>query len=128
MRVQKIAHGRVVAPGEVVLNQNDAVDDLYLVMDGSLELFRDGERVATLVPGDPFGAMALNHEPAIDVSVRAETTTRLLVFSVPEIKSLLESDAAIAAKLAMAALERVHHRFHHIVDTFSQYRRTHPAT
>jgi serine/threonine protein phosphatase PrpC len=128
MRVQKIAQGRVVPAGELVLAQNDPVDDLYLVMDGTLELLRDGEKISTLTSGDPFGAMALNHEPAIDVSVRAETSTRLLVFPLAEIQTLLASDTAIAAKLAMAALERVHHRFHRIVEMFSQYRRTHPAT
>lgn len=126
MRVQKIAVGRVVQPGELILAQGSPTDELYLVMDGKLAVLRDGVRFGSMGPGDPFGAMALNHEPSFEISVQADVATRLLVFPLSEIKTLLASDTAIAAKLAMAALERVQQRHHSVIDAFSRYRRAHP--
>lgn len=126
MRVQKIAVGRIAKQGEMVLTQGCAVDELFMVTDGKLAVLRDGERFGSLGPGDPFGAMALNHESDCEISLQAETESRLLVFPLSEIKTLLASDTAIAAKLAMAALERVQKRHHQVIDAFSQYRRTHP--
>lgn len=127
MRVQKIALGRIVPPGETVVAQGSAVDELYLVMDGALSVVRDGDKFGNLGPGDPFGAMALNHEPDMEVSIRTDTRTQLLVFPLAEIKTLLASDTAIAAKLALAALERVHHLHHSVVNSYSRYRRENPA-
>lgn len=128
MRVQKIAVSRVVQPGEMVLTEGSAVDELYMVMEGKLAVLRDGARFGSLDPGDPFGAMALNHEPDFEISLQAEAQTRLLVFPLAEIKTLLASDTAIAAKLAMAALERVQKRHHQVIDAFARYRRRHPET
>lgn len=126
MRVQKIATSRVAQPGEMVLTEGCAVDELYMVMEGKLGVLRDGTHFGSLEPGDPFGAMALNHEPEFEISLQAETVTRLLVFPLAEIKTLLASDTAIAAKLAMAALERVQKRHHQVIDAFARYRRSHP--
>ncbi len=128
MRVQKIAVSRVVQPGEMVLTEGSAVDELYMVMEGKLAVLRDGARFGSLDPGDPFGAMALNHEPDFEISLQAEAQTRLLVFPLAEIKTLLASDTAIAAKLAMAALERVQKRHHQVIDAFARYRRRHSET
>jgi serine/threonine protein phosphatase PrpC len=127
MRVQKIALGRLVPPGETVVAQGSAVDELYLVMEGEMSVVRDGEPFGKLGPGDPFGAMALNHDPDTEVSLRTDTLTQLLVFPLTEIKTLLASDTAIAAKLALAALERVHQRHHRVIDSYSRYRRDNPA-
>ena len=127
MRVQKIAVGRVVQPGETVLAQGSAVDELYLVMEGKVRAVRDGQPFGSMGPGDPFGAMALIHEQSLEIEVRAEEVTRLIVFPLSEIKTLLASDTAIAAKLAMAALERVQQRQHSLIDSYARYRRAHPA-
>ena len=71
--------------------------------------------------------MALNYEPDMEVSMRTDTLTQLLVFPLAEIKTLLASDTAIAAKLALAALERVHHRHHNVVNSYARYRRDNPS-
>ena len=127
MRVQKIALGRIVPPGETVVTQGSPVDELYLVMEGTVSVMRDGDTFGKLGPGDPFGAMALNYEPDMEVSMRTDTLTQLLVFPLAEIKTLLASDTAIAAKLALAALERVHHRHHNVVNSYARYRRDNPS-
>ncbi len=127
MRVQKIALGRLVPPGETVVTQGSPVDELYLVMEGTVSVMRDGDTFGKLGPGDPFGAMALNYEPDMEVSMRTDTLTQLLVFPLAEIKTLLASDTAIAAKLALAALERVHHRHHNVVNSYARYRRDNPS-
>ena len=127
MRVQEIALGRLVPPGETVVTQGSPVDELYLVMEGTVSVMRDGDTFGKLGPGDPFGAMALNYEPDMEVSMRTDTLTQLLVFPLAEIKTLLASDTAIAAKLALAALERVHHRHHNVVNSYARYRRDNPS-
>jgi CRP-like cAMP-binding protein len=66
---------------------------------------RDGEPVAGLGPGDPFGEHALV-EGVSDVRVVAESASDLLCFPTAALQSLLNADAHIASRLALNALRR----------------------
>lgn len=109
-RVQKIAIGYIAEPGEVLVQAGELCSDVCLLIDGALSAWNDQDRVAVLGPSDPYGELSLYPAPAL-VTIRADARSRVLVFPLSEVASLLNSDSTLAAKLAMNALKRVWQRF-----------------
>ena len=72
-----------VAPGEVIINQGDMGDVLYLVEEGNLECFKKFETeeklLRTYVPGDAFGELALLYNARRQATIKAKTQSHLWV-------------------------------------------------
>ena len=61
---------RELQPGEVVFAQGDVGEEMFGIVEGSIELTVDGEAIAALGDGDVFGEMAI-----IDRTERMATAT-----------------------------------------------------
>ena len=61
---------RVCEAGEVIFRQFDMGSEMYVVLEGEVELAIGANTLETLGPGEPFGEMAL-----IDQSPRVATAT-----------------------------------------------------
>jgi CRP-like cAMP-binding protein len=77
-----------VTAGETVFRQGDPGDRFYVVEDGRVEIWIDGEKVADEWPGEAFGEIALLHDVPRTATVTAAEETKLLA---------LERDDFIAA-------------------------------
>lgn len=64
------AEPRVCKAGEVIFRAYDMGAEMYVVLEGQIELALDSKVIETLGPGEPFGEMAL-----IDQSPRTATAT-----------------------------------------------------
>lgn len=82
-----------VAAGAVIFKEGDASDSLYLVVEGSIEIYRehneDGERetLATLEPGTSFGELGILENTDRSASARAIETSRLVVIPAARFRS-----------------------------------------
>ena len=70
-------------PGEIIFQKGDAGENVYIVEDGEVEAIDEepgkGERViATLGPGEGFGALALMKNQPRSVTVRSRTAVTLI--------------------------------------------------
>jgi MFS family permease len=61
------------AAGEEIVRQGASGDRFYLVKDGALDVYVDGELVQSLEPGDSFGEIALLRDVPRTATVRART-------------------------------------------------------
>lgn len=89
-------------PGDVVVKKGGVSRNLYVVLEGTLEV-RDEERaVAVLSPGDVFGEMSflLGRPRSMDV-VAAVPDTRVLSLSEGTIRSLIDDDPRAASMLLL---------------------------
>lgn len=88
--------------GDRVLKKGGVARNLFVVLDGTLEV-RDGEAVdAVLSPGDVFGEMAFLLERPRSRDVYAATDgVRILSLSEAQLRKMIKSDPAIAAQLLL---------------------------
>ena len=67
-RVGRMVNDMFVGPDEVVVRQGDTGNRMYVVVQGTLEVTRDGVVIATMGPGDHFGEQSL-----VDAQPRSAT-------------------------------------------------------
>lgn len=58
-RVASVSRSLHLQAGEVVVNEGEFAFDFYALTGGAADVMRDGERIATLAPGDVFGEMGV---------------------------------------------------------------------
>jgi hypothetical protein len=88
--------------GDHVLKKGGVARNLFVVLDGTIEV-RDGETVLTVLgPGDVFGEMAFLLERPRSKDVYAATDgVRVLSLSESTLRQMIKSDPAIAAHLLL---------------------------
>ena len=65
-----------VRQGDVIVEQGSIPHDLFVIEDGTAEVVRDGEPIATLGPGEVLGEMGLLRLRRRAATVRATTDVR----------------------------------------------------
>jgi hypothetical protein len=70
---------RRLRPGELLVEQGEPGDELFLLFDGMLEVIRDGEKVTEVGPGAILGEMALLEGGNRTATLRALTACRVAV-------------------------------------------------
>ena len=87
-------------PGDRVLKKGNVAQDMFVVLSGTLEVRTDNEVKAILSAGDMFGDIAffLGLPRTLDVYAATEDV-RVISLSEPTLRSLMENQPTIAAKL-----------------------------
>jgi glutamate/tyrosine decarboxylase-like PLP-dependent enzyme len=111
-RVLLAAREQHAAPGEAIVEQWQISRDLYVVLEGEVEVTADGTRLNTLGPGEFFGELAAVDWGAGFARTRSATVTalgvvRLLVLDWVLVNSLLHASATFSEQLQRAARERL---------------------
>lgn len=82
-------------PGELVFDEGDAADSLYMILSGRVEVLKrtggEVEAVRTLGPGEYFGEMALLGSAPRSAATRALTRVDLLVLHGSDFSALADS-------------------------------------
>jgi hypothetical protein len=90
------------APGDRVLKEGGSSHNLFLVLDGILEVRHRGRLMNVLRPGDVFGEMAFLLELPRQSDVYAATPgVRILSLSDGTVRKLMADDPPLAAKLLL---------------------------
>jgi CRP/FNR family transcriptional regulator, cyclic AMP receptor protein len=82
--------------GQVVFEQGQPGSHVYLVLEGSVEVLHDGERVAVLGAKECFGEMALLDSGARSASIRTLADTSLWAIAREDFQDLLDLHPALA--------------------------------
>jgi CRP-like cAMP-binding protein len=120
--VAMIAEEETVPAGTILLRENEPAGQLFLLIDGAVDLFgsvadayRPGEykefALGEVNPGEPFGISALIEPHKLTTSARAAKRSRLLRIDAVALRALFEQDLQLAylltRQVAKAAMERL---------------------
>ena len=103
--VDALLHERDYLKGEVIFDEGDEGQAIYIVLGGEVLICRQGDpvdgRLATLAAGTFFGDVALIDDSPRTAQARTETDAHLAVFFRADFLGLMETHAVIASKISL---------------------------
>ncbi len=105
-RIASIATEQKLLPGEAALEPDRPLDALYVIVDGSVEILRNGDRLHMAKPYEVLGSWALFDEEPIPVRAVATEDTRLLRIGRDDFFDLLSDNMEIAASIFSTLVKR----------------------
>ena len=107
--LEKIAHiaDEIDLPeGKELARQGAPGREFFVLLEGSVEVTRDGRFVDTMTDGDYFGEVALVSDEPRNATVTATSPVRALVVTDREFRMLLKESPEIEAKVNAALADR----------------------
>ena len=95
-----------VAEGRDIVREGDFSYDLFVVVDGSAEVRRDGATLATLGPGDFFGEAGVLGKGLRNASVTTRESTRLVTLNHWDVKRLRREIPQVIERMEQALAQR----------------------
>ncbi|MEA2555693.1 MAG: family transcriptional regulator, cyclic receptor protein [Actinomycetota bacterium] len=96
-----------VLAGEVIIEQGEMPEDIYVLEDGTVEISHDGVVVSTQGPGGVVGEIALVDPQRRTATVRATTDVRAVALSIDDFQAVATEMPEIARDLHAIATKRI---------------------
>ena len=106
-RIASLADEIDLRTGKELTRQGAPGREFFVLLDGTVDVVRNGEHIDTLGPGDFFGELALISNIPRPATCTATTPIRALVVVDRDFRQLLKEDATIAVKVLGAMAERM---------------------
>jgi CRP/FNR family transcriptional regulator, cyclic AMP receptor protein len=103
----KLAKEQRYEPGATIVKSGATGHGLYIIKEGNVSVVRDGQKVASMGPGQFFGEISVLDGGPRTADVKAETETVCLTLISWEIKPLLMDNAAISYKMLLEMVKRL---------------------
>nr|WP_314546989.1 cyclic nucleotide-binding domain-containing protein [uncultured Massilia sp.] len=122
--VDGVMHERRYLPDEIIFDEGEEGQALYLVMSGRVRITRSihGNRhlINELEPGSFFGDLALLDDSPRSAQARALDGCELAVFFRDDFLALMETDAVIGYKISLALARHIGQRLRYQLDGRAQ--------
>lgn len=106
--VARLVEELTIPDGTVLVREGEVGHEFFILVEGCAEVSKGGRTVATLVPGDHFGELALlDHHPR-DATITMTSPGVVLVMAPREFNSLLLQAPSLTRRIAVTLARRVH--------------------
>lgn len=106
-RVAKASDEVTVDAGHELVRQGDVGREMFVLVEGSATVRRNGRKVATLGPGSAIGELSLLDQGPRTATVTTDTPARLLVLGPRELSAVLDDVPTVAHKLLATLAARI---------------------
>ncbi len=103
----KVTEDLEVDAGKVLCREGEAAREFFVIVDGRVEVSRDGRPLSTLADGDFFGEIALIEDLPRTATVIATSPLRFFVLTRQAFRSLLSRQPEVENKILRALARRV---------------------
>jgi CRP-like cAMP-binding protein len=93
--------------GKAIIREGERGREFFVLLEGSADVIRGGEKIATLSDGDFAGEMALVSRVPRNATVKTTTPVRALVVTDQAFRSLMKRSDEIHLKVLEALAERL---------------------
>lgn len=105
-KIETIIHERSYMPGEVIFNEGDSSEGMYVIKDGAVDVVRGTPtkevKLGSLKSGDFFGEVSLLDEFPRSATVKATEKTEVLGFFRPDLLGLISREPRIGSKILLS--------------------------
>lgn len=98
---------RVCEAGEAIFRTYDMGSEMYVVLEGEVELTIDGKALETLGPGEPFGEMALIDQAPRTATAIAKTACVLAVIPEKRFLFMVQTTPQFALQIMKVIADRL---------------------
>ena len=98
---------RECEPGDVIFQQYDMGSEMYVVLEGQVELQFSADASETIGPGEPFGEMALIDQAPRTATAVAKTACKLAVISEKRFLFMVQTTPHFAQRLMKVMADRL---------------------
>jgi serine/threonine protein phosphatase PrpC/CRP-like cAMP-binding protein len=99
LRVMQAVEGREYNDGEIVIQEGDKGDELFIVLEGKVRVFRGEQTLTHLGPGEHLGEMALIRSVPRSASVTAVGHAELIAIRRQDFFEILRKEHEVAVKM-----------------------------
>jgi CRP/FNR family transcriptional regulator, cyclic AMP receptor protein len=107
VELARVSEDLEVPPGKVLCKEGEIGREFFVIVDGEVEVTRNGKRVATRAGGDFFGEIALIEETRRTATVTAKTPVRFFVLTRSDFRRLVNENRNVEGKVLRALARRV---------------------
>jgi protein phosphatase len=122
-KLLEVIEMRGVRPYDTIIRESELGEDMYIVLSGRADVYKQEQHINELGPGDFFGELSLIDDIPRSATVIARDTMTLLVIRRKRMFGLLEKNDAMAARIYWAFLRRMSTQIRHKDDELYQLRR-----
>lgn len=120
--VDNLLHEREFVKGEIVFDEGEEGQAIYLILTGKVLICRQGRptdgAIAELTPGQCFGELALLDDSPRMAQVRAAEDCVLAVFFREDFLGLLQTHAGIASKISLQLSRYIGQRLREVMNRY----------
>jgi CRP-like cAMP-binding protein len=98
-KIAAIADEIDLREGKVLTRQGGPGREFFVLLEGSVDVVRDGERINVLGAGDFFGEMGLISQKPRNATITTTSPVRTLVITETNFRRLLRDDPGISMKV-----------------------------
>lgn len=106
-RLSMLADELDVPDGQVLTRQGASGGEFFIVLEGQVAIEKNGERIATMNPGDFLGEIALIDGKPRTATARADGNARLLAIGRAPFHALMDEFPSVRVNVLQALAERV---------------------
>jgi CRP/FNR family transcriptional regulator, cyclic AMP receptor protein len=106
-QLARVSEDLEVPVGKVLCKEGDIGHEFFVIIDGQVEVTRNGQPVATRGSADFVGEIALLEQTTRTATVTAKTPLRLFVLTSSSFKTLIDDNPSVERKVLRALARRV---------------------
>jgi CRP/FNR family transcriptional regulator, cyclic AMP receptor protein len=106
-QLARVSEDVEVEAGKVLVREGETGQEFFVIVDGKVNVTRQGTLVATRGPGEFVGEIALVEDTPRTATVTAETPVRFFVLTRKHFRQLLRENPGVESKVLRALAKRV---------------------
>jgi len=99
MKVLETIEVKSFNAGDLIIKEGEKGQEMYIVLSGKMQVFRENVVLNNLAPGAYFGEMALIDDAPRSATVKAMEKTKVIILEKKKFFTLLQSETAMANKV-----------------------------
>jgi CRP/FNR family cyclic AMP-dependent transcriptional regulator len=106
-QLARVSEDLEIPAGRALCTEGDIGHEFFVIVDGKVEVTRNGKRVATRGGGEFVGEIALLEQTPRTATVTAKTPLRVFVLTSQDFRTLINENPTVERKLLRALARRV---------------------